>query len=271
MTSRGMDPDGMGHTGMRRHSELIWLLTRDMLRKEFAGSVLGIWWVLLKPVLLVGIYSFVVMTVFKPSPESGLTHTGYLLLVLSGMGPWLLMAESVSSAARSIAANTPLLTKVLFPIEVLPVSRVAAAAVSGAAAVLLLIAWLAMEGRLGVWAAAVPAVMVLQMIFVLGVGWFVAAVAVTFPDVTHALPFGLNLWMLVSPVLYSPAMVPPSWSWVAHVNPMWPTIAVYRSLLLDNAAPDPVHLVVMAGWAAASLLIGYTVFMKLRTMFEELV
>jgi len=256
---------------IRRHFELIWLLTRDMLRKEFAGSVLGIWWVVLKPVLLVGIYSLVVMSVFKPSPGSGLTHTGYLLLVLSGMGPWLLMAESVSAAAGSIAANTPLLTKVLFPIEVLPASRVVAAAVSGAAAVLLLIAWLAVEGRLGFWATAVPVVMVLQMIFALGIGWFVAAVAVTFPDVIHALPFGLNLWMLLSPVLYSPAMVPPGWSWLAHVNPMWPTIAVYRSLLLDNAAPDPVHLAVMGGWAVASVLIGYTVFMKRRTMFEELI
>lgn len=257
--------------GIRRHSELIWLLTRDVLRRQFAGSLLGLWWVLLKPVLLVGIYSLVVLTVFKPAGEFGLTPTGYLLLVLSGMGPWLLMAESVAAAAGSIAANTTLLTKVLFPIEVLPVSRVLAAAVSGASAVLLLTAWLAAEGRLGPWAAAVPAVMVLQLMFVLGVGWFVAAVAVTFPDVTHAIPFGLNLWMLLSPVLYGPEMVPPGWSWVAHVNPMWPTIAVYRSLLLDNAAPDPVHLAVMAGWAVAGVLIGYTVFVKRRMMFEELI
>ena len=100
--------------GIRRHAELIWLLTRDVLRKQFAGSLLGLWWVLLKPVLLVGIYSLVVLTVFKPTGELGLTPTGYLLLVLSGMGPWLLMAESVSAAAGSIAANTTLLVSVNF-------------------------------------------------------------------------------------------------------------------------------------------------------------
>jgi lipopolysaccharide transport system permease protein len=261
----------MGLSGTGRRAELIWFLTRDALRKQFAGSLLGLWWVLLKPVCLVGVYALVVLTVFRPALDSGVTPAGYLLLVLSGMGPWLLLAESVSASAGSIAANTPLLSKVLFPIEVLPVARVAAAAVSGAAALLLLAAWLAVEGRLGFWAAGVPAVMVLQMLFVLGAGWLVAAVAVTFPDVTHALPFGLNLWMLLSPVLYSPGMVPPGWGWLAQVNPMWPTIAVYRSLLLDNAAPDPVHLAAMAAWAAASILIGYTVFMKRRMMFEELI
>lgn len=259
----------MRQTGIGRRSELVRLLIRDTLRRQFAGSALGIWWVVLKPVLLVGVYSLVVLSVFRPSLDSGLTQASYLLLVMSGMGPWLLTAEAVAAAAGSIVANTPLLTKVVFPIEVLPVSRVIAAAASGVAAVLLLTAWLAVEGRLGLWAAAVPAVMALQMVFVLGAGWFVAAIAVTFPDVTHALPFALNLWMLLSPVLYGPGMVPPGWSWLAHVNPMWPTIAVYRSLLLDNAAPDPVHLAVMGSWAAASALIGYAIFMKRRTMFEE--
>jgi ABC-type polysaccharide/polyol phosphate export permease len=254
-----------------RHAELIWFLTRDVLRKQFAGALLGLWWALLKPVCLVGVYSFVVLSVFRPSLESGLTPAGYLLLVLSGMGPWLLLAEPVAAAAGSIAANTPLLAKVLFPLEVLPVSRVLAAAISGAAAVLMLAAWLGVDGRLGLWAAAVPLVVLLQMLFVLGLGWAVAAATVTLPDVTHGLPFALNLWMLLSPVLYSPEMVPPDWSWLARANPMWPTIAVYRSLLLDNRAPDPVHLAVMGGWAAASLVIGYALFMQRRKMFADMI
>lgn len=261
----------MGLSGIGRQSELIWFLTRDVLRKQFAGSLLGLWWVVLKPVCLVGIYSLVVLAVLRPTAGTGLTPAGYLLLVMSGMGPWLLVAEPVTAAAGSIAANTPLLAKVLFPIEVLPVSRVLAAAISGAATVLLLIAWLGLEGRLGFWAAAVPGVVLIQMIFVLGLGWSVAAVAVSLPDVAHALPFGLNLWMLLSPVLYSPEMVPPGWSWLWQVNPMWPTIAVYRSLLLENAAPDPVHLAIMGGWAAASSVAGYAIFMKRRRMFADVI
>ena len=254
-----------------RRSELIWLLTRDALRKQFAGSLLGLWWAFLKPVLMIGVYAFLVLSVFRPSAGAGFSSAGYLLLLMSGMAPWLLLAEPLAAASISLATNTPLLTKVLFPIEVLPVSRVLAAVVPGATALLLLLTLLGLQGRLGLWAAAVPMAVVLQIMFVLGLGWLAAAVAVTLPDVIHALPFLLNLWMLLSPVLYSPEMVPSGWGWLGVVNPMWSTIAVYRSLLLDNAAPDPAHLAIMAGWAVASFLVGYVIFMKRRTMFADVV
>ncbi len=260
-----------GWRGGGRRSELIWLLTRDALHKQFAGSLLGLWWAFLKPVLLVGVYAFLILSVFRPSAGAGFSPADYLIILMSGMAPWLLLAEPLAAASVSLATNTPLLTKVLFPIEVLPVSRVLSAVVSGGTALLLLVVFLGMKGRLGPWAAAVPLAVAVQVLFVIGLGWLTAAVAVTLPDVIHALPFLLNLWMLLSPVLYSPEMVPAGWGWLAIVNPMWPIIAVYRSLLLDNAAPDPVHLAVMVGWAAASFLIGHAVFMKLRTMFADVV
>jgi len=260
-----------GWQGVGRRFELIWLLTRDALRKQFAGSLLGLWWAILKPVLLVSVYAFLVLSVFRPSAGAGSNPADYILILMSGMAPWLLLAEPLAAASVSLATNTPLLTKVLFPIEVLPVSRVLAAVVSGGTALLLLVVFLGMQGRLGLWAVVVPVAVMLQVLFVLGLGWLIAAVAVTLPDVIHALPFLLNLWMLLSPVLYSPEMVPSGLGWLGIVNPMWPTIAVYRSLLLDNAAPDPAHLAIMGGWAAASFLIGYVIFMKRRTMFADVI
>lgn len=254
----------------RRH-ELIWLLTLDALRKQFAGSILGLGWVLLKPMLLVGIYALLFTTIFRPAVSPGSGDIPYLLVLLSGVVPWLLLAEPLAAAAGSIATNAPLLTKVLFPTEVLPVSRVLASSVSGCVALLLLMAMLAWQGRADAWWAALPAVMALQLLFVLGLGWMAAALSVTFPDFSQALPFLLNLWMLLSPVVYSPEMLPPAWRAVAEVNPMWHVIGLYRSLLLDQAAPAVGHLAVFSVWAVACFLGGYLMFMKRRTMFADVI
>lgn len=257
--------------GIERRSELIWLLTRDALRKQFAGSVLGIWWAVVKPILLVGVYGFLVLGVFRPTIGSASDPNGYLFFVMSGMAPWLLLAEPLTAAAGSLSINTPLLTKVLFPIEVLPVARILAAAVSGGMALLLLLVLLGAQGRLGIWAVVLPGIVLVQLIFVLGLGWFAAAVSVTLPDITHALPFLLNIWMLLSPVLYSPDMLPHGWGWLGMINPMWPIIAVYRSLLIDNAAPDPMHVAAIGVWMVSSVCIGYTVFIKRRAMFSDMI
>jgi ABC-type polysaccharide/polyol phosphate export permease len=251
--------------------ELIWLLTRDALRRQFAGSLLGLWWACVKPVVMVGAYAFLVLAVFQPSERAGASASNYLLLLMSGMAPWLLLTEPLAAASTSLTANSSLLTKVLFPIEILPVSRMLAAATSGGMALLVLVGVLSYQGRLGLWLAVLPIVILIELLFVLGLGWLIAALTVTLPDVAHGLPFVLNLWMLLSPVLYSPEMVPSGWDWLARVNPMWSTIAVYRSLLLDSTFPDLAHLGGMVGWSIASFLFGYGVFMKRRKLFADLV
>ncbi len=249
----------------------MWLLSCDALRKQFTGSVLGVWWAIVKPILFVGVYGVFVQEIFRPTIGSVYGPHGYLFLVMSGVGAWTLLAEPLTAAAGSIAINAPLLTKALFPIEVLPVARILAAAVSGTVALFLLVLLLGLHGRLGVWVVMLPGLILVQLLFVVGLGWVAATISVTLPDVIHALPFVLNIWMMLSPVIYSPDMLPLGWDWLGMINPMWPIIGVYRSLLLDNAAPDPMHLMAIGVWAVASVVIGYTVFTKRRTMFSDMI
>ncbi len=254
----------------RRH-ELIWLLTVDALRKQFAGSVLGLWWVLAKPFLLVGLYAFLFLGIFKPAVSPGLDGPEYLLLLLTGMGPWLLLAEPLTAASGAIAANTPLVTRVVFPTEVLPVCRVLGAAVSGCATLLFLGVLLAYQGRLGLWAAAVPAAVFVQLLFVMGLAWVLATVCVSLPDFAQALPFSLNVWLFLSPVVYTPDMLPAGWRWITALNPMSHVIAIYRALLLGNTAPDLTQVLTVSIVAIMSFLGGYVIFMKRRAILADLV
>lgn len=256
--------------GLGRRRELIWYLTVDALRKQFSGSVLGLWWVLIKPLFLVGLYAFIFTVVFHPA-QGAAQGQAYWIVLLTGLAPWLLLAEPLTAASGAIAANAPLLNKVVFPTEVFPVCRVLSAATSGLAVLAVLMMVLAWKGALGVWAWTMPVAILVQVIYVMGLAWGLAAVCVTVPDFRQALPFALNIWMFASPVVYMPAMVPEGWSWLGEINPMWAVIGLYRSLLLDNAPPALGQVAVLSVWAVVSFVGGYLVFLKRRAMFADLV
>ena len=256
--------------GLAARRELIWYLTVDALKKQFSGSVLGLGWVLIKPLFLVGLYAFVFTVVFHPAQDNGQGHA-YWVVLLTGLAPWLLLAEPLTAASSAISANAPLLNKVVFPTEVFPICRVLSAAVSGLAVLVVLTAILAWKGTLGLWAVLMPAALLLQLVYVMGLAWGIAAVCVTVPDFRQALPFLLNIWMFASPVVYLPSMVPQGWSWIGQVNPMWAVIGIYRSLLLDNQSPVPTQVGLLVVWSLAMFMCGYLVFLKRRAMFADLV
>lgn len=261
----------MGLMSLASRHELIWLLTVDTLKKQFTGSVLGVWWVLLRPIWLVGLYGFVFVMVFKPVSGPSFSTMDYLLLLLTGMGPWLLLAEPLASASGSIAANTPLVTRVVFPTEVLPVCRALGSTISGCATLVLALGLLACQGRIGMWSAAVPMVVLVQLLFVMGLAWGLATVCVSIPDLAQGLPFLLNGWLFLSPVVYTKSMVPSDWLWVSELNPMTHTIAIYRSLLLSNSPPDAFPLIALSVCAIVSFFGGYSLFMKRRMFLADLV
>ncbi len=257
--------------GLWRRRELIWFLTLDALRKQVPGAVLGLWWLLVKPLLVVGLYAFVFTVVFRPAQGSAVGAHDYIVILLSGMVPWLLLSEPLIAASGSIASNAPLLNKVMFPVEVFPVSRVLGALVPGLVMLGAVSAILLQQGRLGGWAGAVLLAVLVEMIFVMGLAWGVAAVCVTVPDFRQALPFLLNVWFFASPVVYLPAMVPVEWVWLTQFNPMWPVIGVFRSLLMENVLPSAGQVGIMSLWAGGSFLGGYLLFLKRRAMFADLV
>lgn len=256
--------------GLGARRELIWYLTVDALKKQFSGSVLGLWWVFIKPLFLIGLYAFVFTVVFHPVQGNAQGHA-YWVVLLTGLAPWLLLAEPLTAAAGAISANAPLLNKVVFPTEVFPICRVLSSAMSGLAVLVVLTAILAWNGTLGLWGLLMPAAVIIQLMYVMGMAWSLAAVCVTVPDFRQALPFLLNIWMFASPVVYLPSMVPQGWSWIGQVNPMWAGIGIYRSLLLDNQAPAPAQVVLLTVWAVVTFVGGYLVFLKRRSMFADLV
>jgi len=260
-----------GHLrGLLRHRDLIRMLTVDEVKRAYAGSMLGWLWVLLKPALVVGLYGVLFGFVFQTRSGHVRTDLEYFLVLLTGLLPWLAFSEAVLAASSSITANTALVTRTVFPIEILPISRVFGAMVSGLIALGLLVGIMAALHQVGWAIVLLPFLIMMQVIFTLGLAWVLSAVNVAVRDTSQMLPLALMGWMFLSPVVYTREMVP---TWLAAVfsfNPMSYFLDGYRSILLTKVFPTACLWGEICGIALGAFLFGYWVFSKMRITMAEL-
>ena len=258
-------------SGLLRHLELIRMLTADELRRMQIGSVVGLHWVLIKPLFLVGLYGVLFGVVFQTRGGPNQTAAEYLIVLLTGLLPWLLFSEAVSAAAGSITANTSLVTKIVFPIEILPVSKVLGSTISGLAGLALLVALLAFLHQVGWTLVLLPLLLVAQLFFTIGLAWLLAAVNVAVRDTSQILPLALTMWMFVSPVVYTTEMVPKAFAAVFVCNPMSYFIEGYRMILLANQPPTALIWAVVTIMAIAVFLAGLWVLCRMRALIADLI
>ncbi len=251
--------------------ELIWLLTVDDLRRVYTRSVMGVSWVLLKPVLLVVLYATLFGFVFQARGGPSQTTMEYLLILLTGLLPWLALSDAVSAAASSIAANTSLVTKIVFPIEILPVIKVLGATASGLGGMVMLVVFQASIHKVGWTLVLLPLLLVAQLVFTIGLAWLVAAVNVALRDTSHVLPYALMVWMFMSPVVYSAEMVPKALAIVFSYNPMSYFLEGYRLILLANQPPTFLIWSVVTVTAVMIFLFGFWVLNRMRLIIGDII
>lgn len=221
-----------------RKRELIWVLTLDELKRRYVGSILGWSWMVLKPALLLGLYVFLFGVVFEARTTSYKVATSYPLVVLSGLIPWLLFSEALAASTSAITSHTDLATKVVFPIEVLPVCRVLAVTIPGLFMVALLVGILAVAHGLGLVIVVLPLLVLLQVLLTTGLAWIVATINVSVRDLSEAMPFLLTVWMFLSPVVYTRDMLPAEYALLLAWNPMSYMLEAYRTILIERGLPS---------------------------------
>jgi ABC-type polysaccharide/polyol phosphate export permease len=258
-------------SGLLRNFELIRFLTVDELRRAYIGSLMGLSWILVKPVLLVSLYGVLFGIVFQARGGPRQTATEYLLVLLAGLLPWLIFSEAVSAAAGSIRANTSLVTKIVFPIEILPVSKVLATMLSGLVSLTLLVVFLAYLNQIGWTLVLLPLLIMVQLVFTIGLAWFLSAVNVAVRDTSQVLPLVLMVWMFLSPVVYTTEMVPKVLALVFSCNPMSYFLEGYRMILLTNQPPSFLIWVIVTGMAVMIFLSGFWVLCRMRVLITDLI
>lgn len=251
-----------------RHRQLLARTTVSDLKMRFAGSVLGIGWLILQPVLLLAAYSAVYLVIFNVR-FSGFSNTEYVAFMFCGLVPFLGFSESLSAGIDSLTSQTALVKNSLFPIEMVPVKAVLAAQAKqmvGIAGILLGVS--AMGGWHWTSLLVVP-LWGLQVIFMVGLAWLLAPINTYVRDLHSLAGLATSFLMIVSPIAYSPDMVPPGLKGALLCNPLYYMIVPWQEAVVRGIVPRFELWGVFAAMSLTVFLVGYLFFTRLRSVVVD--
>jgi lipopolysaccharide transport system permease protein len=248
--------------------ELLYFLVRRDLAVRYRQTILGVAWAFLQPIATAVVFSiFFGRLVGVPSDGVPYPVFSYVALV-----PWTFFANTVSLGAGALVSNPELIRKIHFPRLVMPTAAVFGGLVDLAIALVVLVGMLAIYGiaptpRM-LW---LPAFLALAMATTLGVVFWLSAMNVQFRDVRFVVPFILQIWLFVTPVVYPATLLSEPWRTYYGANPMAGVVEGFRwSVLGTGAGPNAVSLV--SGVVAMTLLIsGVLYFRWMERTFADVI
>jgi ABC-type polysaccharide/polyol phosphate export permease len=244
------------------------MVVRD-LRSRYAGSGLGIAWVVLHPILWMVLYSAVFSVILRVPKEPG--FASFPEFLMAGLLPWMAIQEGISRSASALPDNAVMVKKAVFPIETLVMSAVLAAVVNQLVAFFIFGVYLLFIGHLSLWALlAVPA-LALQILLTYGIGCLAATVTAFVRDAGHAIGILLTVVFFATPIVYPASMVPERFRPMLDANPITHLVAWYRAAFTLHELPAPGSVVYLAVFSVSAALLGGLLFLRARPHFADLV
>lgn len=252
--------------------DLISSLTRRELAARYRGALLGAVWVILTPVVMIAIYTFIFAEIFGARFGAEGTPIEYALYLFCGLLPWMAFQEALQSSAGVIVAHANLVKRVRFPLETLPVAQTLVAFFNQlCGTVALLVATLIIRQELHATLLWLPLLLIPQLILTVGLAWLVAALGVFLRDTAQTLSLVLAAWLYLTPIIYPETVVPARFRPLISLNPFTALVRNYRYVILDGQNPDLTGLVYFAVCALVAFLAGYFWFTKSRKNFADVI
>jgi lipopolysaccharide transport system permease protein len=247
---------------------------RDILAR-YRGSFGDVFWTILNPLLLMATYFFVFGVVLRTRFGADQSSTSFALYFLAGMLPWLAFTEPVGRAPHVILEHRNFVKKLIFPLETLPVNQVVAGLVTEVfGTVVFIAALLLIRGAIPASVVWLPILLVPQLLFTLGVCWFLSALGVYVRDLGQIMGFVLTLWFFVTPICYpetSLSTLPAGAFAILRKNPFYVLVRGYRAIFLESHAPELLPLIKLWAVAVVVFVLGYAWFYKLRKNFADVI
>lgn len=244
--------------------ELVHTLVAKELKSRYRGSVLGVMWTFLNPLALLLVYAVVFSVYMRIQVEN------YAVFVFAGLLPWIWFSSSLGDGVNAITGSGSLITKSMFPAEILPMVKTLANMMNYIFSLPLLFIFLLIYGiPLTPHVLWLPLIALAQFLFTTGIVYYLSAVNVRFRDTQHILMNFLTLWFFLCPIIYPISQIPEKWKFTFYLNPMALLAIEYQEILINGHAPS---LKVMAGLfliGGAVTLIGFHKFNKDKESFAE--
>ncbi len=248
------------------YRDLLYFLVWRDIKVRYSETVLGIAWAVIQPLTTVLVFSVIFGRWIKVSSEG----YPYALFVYAAVLPWGFFSTAVTTCGNSVLGSANLITKVYFPRLVIPIASIGAGIIDFL--ISLCVMFLLMFFYRVPWH---PGLLLLPFLFLclaftaLGIGTLVSALIVSYRDLRHVLPFAIQIWMYLTPIVYSPSLFSQKWRWVLNFNPMAGLIENFRSAFLGKPF-DIAAFGISLSVAALFFLIGVSYFEQVQRKFADI-
>jgi lipopolysaccharide transport system permease protein len=244
-------------------------VVRD-LKARYIGSFMGLFWSVIHPIVLLVSYTFVFHFIFgqKPRPDTG--TDSFALFLFCSILPWLFFQDTLQRSSTILIDNANLVTKTLFPCEILPLAVALAGLVNHLIGFVILLGIIFFTiGKVSVFILLIPVYFFLLMLFTLGISWFVSSLNVFVRDISQVLSVILTFWFWFTPIFYSIDRFPPRLLFLVRWNPMAQVVVGYRDCLLRRQMPNLGILAIIAAVSLAVFTAGGLFFRKTKREFVD--
>ena len=249
------------------YRELVVVLAKRDIKVRYKQTALGAAWAILQPFVTMVVFS-IFFGLLANMPSDGYP---YPVFVYSALVPWTFFANAITSSSNSLVGSAHLVSKVYFPRLIIPLSVIGVGIVDFAVASSILLAMMLFYGVGWSLNLLMAPVLLLAIVFTaFGAGTCLSALTVSYRDFRYVVPFMVQTWMFLTPVVYPASLVPTQWRWLLYLNPMAGLVEGFRAVFLGSAF-DFFGLAVSAGTAFGLFLAGVAYFARVERRFADII
>lgn len=251
-----------------QYKELLYFLTKRDIKVRYKQTVLGGLWAIIQPA-----FTMIVFTLFfgrlAKMPSDGIP---YPIFVYAGLLPWTYFANAVSNSGNSLVGSANLITKIYFPRIIVPMSAALAGLLDFFVALFVMaILMIYYKFMIGIGILLFPVLVAITFLCAVGTGLWLSALNVQYRDIRYVIPFLIQIWMFVSPVIYPVSMAEGKYYWLFLLNPMSGVINAYRASILGHIPIDWPLLGLSTGITLLIFLSGLYYFRRMEKVFADVV
>lgn len=252
-----------------RNKRLILELAKREFSDRYAGQVLGKLWVIIHPALLMFVYLFVFVAVFKVKIQDTISLSNdYPTYLLSGLIAWLIVQEVLSKSTVIVTSNANLVKQVIFPLEVLPLKTVLASLLTMLLFIgILFIYTVFFQRSYSFMLLILPLLIYLHVIFMIGIAFILSAIGVYFKDMKDIIQMFSVVGVFLLPIMYLPSQIPSLFEPLLYANPFSYLVFCYQDVFFYGKFEHWYAWIIMFTMGHITLFGGYVFFKKLKVMF----
>ena len=251
------------------HRSMIRLMAIRTIKYRYAGTLVGILWSFINPLMIILVYWFIFSVGFKIQPAN---NVPFVLVFFCGLLPWLTFSESLNSTTECIVKNPHLVKKIIFPTEILPLINLVASWIShGIMLLILLVIMFFHDFSFSIYNLQFFYYLLGLSVFCLGLGWVFAALNVYFRDIGQVLAVILNLWFWLTPIVWLPEMIPEKFRIFMILNPLYYIVEGYKKSFIYHVPFWQDLYMGLYFWGVSLLIlcVGGMIFRRLKMEFAE--